>query len=189
MTSFTELFNDFDIKLLTILTKLWDDHFDKIVRESLKYTINLIPENMTGESTEVEVIHEGKSTNTEIIIVGLYNKEKEIFSWHKNVNKLFYDMMYNDIKNNFETVETIEKMFEKNVPIKNKFYHAIPALVGIFFSKYNIIKFISEDNKHVLYALINLKINNELDYDNFFKSVNKNYKKLSRSKNYKKGKN
>jgi len=186
MTSFTELFTEFDIKLLTILNKLWYDHFNQVVTESLNYTINLTSKIMTGESTEVEVIHEGKSTNTEIIIVGMYNKEKEIFSWHKNVNKLFYDMMYDDIKKTFETTETIEKMFEKDVPIKNKFYHAIPALVGMFFSKYNIIKFVTEDNKHVLYALINLKINNEIDYDNFFKSV---HKKLSRSKNYKKGKN
>jgi hypothetical protein len=175
MTSFTE----FDIKLLSILNKLWDDHFEKIVRKSLEYTINITPENMSGDSIETEVIHEGEKTNKKIIMFGMYDKKKEIFVWNRNINinKKFYNLIVNDAPKAFGTMETIDKFFEDEVQISNKFYHAIPALIGMYFLNYNVIKFINEDKTHIFFALVKFEFDNKFDYNTFFKSIHKYYTK------------
>lgn len=192
-------FNDDDRIFFMIITSFKKD-FEDIMKESLKYKINITKELMEktyGEVSIEEIKNPNKKPfNTMTIVLGYYDKTKGIYNWAPSTKKLVYEMIlkYIDI---FGTTKTIDKLFTDAVKISYEDHYVIPYLVGCVY-KLNVIRFITEmpnGDELYFYMLVDLKIKNNFDPKKFVSDFGlyrllsaTNNKKTSKQKVNKNGK-
>lgn len=153
-------------KLLFAAVLKYRDTFEKVITKSLKYQIKLTKDVAQLKKIKINVIKNGENFTRNIFMLGYHNKSEEIFRWFNSMNEIaLKHIQRHNIKDIFGSDTTIKKLFQPEIEISNKYHYVIPYLVAIFNPAYNIVRF--EHGDTYVYAMIQLNIVNNFDFDDF----------------------
>jgi hypothetical protein len=172
-------FDDFDNLFFEIVKKHKND-IEETIENSVKFKLEMTKEIVTFETTKIKAINKltNKTTEHDILHFGLYDSDSETFRWLGNLNQIMKEHI-EKYGNLFENIPTINKIINnENIKINKKNHYAIPYLMAIINPAFNLVRFESEDASKFIYVLINLKLKNNIDFDEFVEDIEK-YKKLN----------
>jgi hypothetical protein len=149
----------------TVLDK-YLDWCNNCLKKTLIYKFKPIPNN----PTEILATKNGKETKHNYYPIGLYDINKQEFSYHNQVNKVLLGHIlkrYN-IKDIFGSDATIKKIFKDTVKMTPMEQNIIPCLISIFHPSLNVVKFEFTDKKNLtLYSLVKLNMECHMHFDTF----------------------
>jgi hypothetical protein len=161
------MFDEIDKLFINIILKQ-RKVFEDVEKLSLDYKILLTKENMDFTKLTVDAEKNKKITTHNIIIVGVYDIKKELFMWSTDINLLLLELLtQHDLEKDIGSMRTLEKLFKLNVNIILTDHYVIPCLIGIYNQNMNIISF--HNDGYIMYALINLGIKDDFDYEQYLK--------------------
>ena len=160
-------YTDEDLLLFNIILKSCRETYEKVINDSLSYKLDLTKDIIDFKKSKIKVIDKNnKISYKEIIPFGFYNEKQTKFSWYKFIKKDFYDhLIISGIKQTFDSLETIDKLFLDEVIIDKKNHNVIPYIMAVFNPNFNVIRFQAVDA--TIYAFVKLDIKDNLNFDNF----------------------
>jgi hypothetical protein len=158
--------------------------YEKEIVKSLKYELLITSEIVSAQKMTISAKKNGKTSERGILMFGIYDRHNEEWGWINGTNIALYKHLekYGNIKEEFGSDVTINKLFVNKLQISNKFHYAIPYFIAIFNPMFNLVRFSDEDNKYYLYALVQLNIKHDFDFNNFIRNV-EYYKNATMDKN------
>lgn len=182
-------FDTVDLLLIDILLS-FGSQIESCHKKTLEYKFDLTDDIISGKSIDIVGIKNDKTSIYPILYFGFYNKTISKFCWVYDMNTILLDI----IKANstlYGSDKSWKKLLTSEVEINLDEHNAIPYLSALILGKYNLVKF--ENNDFIVYTMIKLDIDCEINYANFYEqlSIYKNVSskepvKLKRNINLKK---
>jgi hypothetical protein len=171
------MFDNIDNQFFEII--LLNKHmFNDVMTKSLEYDLDITKDIVELKTPKIKVEHNGKKTEKIIILFGEYNLVNNIFGWIGESNDLFIQQLERyDVKKIFGSYRTLDKILKKEFKISEKYHIAIPYLMAILNPAFNIVSF-KTPNSTYIYALVNLGIKDNFNFEKFIKNMQK-YKNLA----------
>ena len=160
------MFDANDEFLINVVLDKYLDWCNNCLKKTLIYKFKPIPNN----PIEILAIKNGKETKHNYYPIGLYDIDKEEFSYHSKINKVLLQhiLKHYNIKDIFGSDATIKKIFKDTVKMTPMQQNIIPCLLAIFNPALNVVKFQFTDKKNItLYALVKINIQCDIDFDKF----------------------
>ena len=103
---------------------------------------------------------------------GVYNKSTKMWNWMKNMNEIMFDT-YNkqyDLVDMFgkEAEPLLKTIFSNEVKISPDDHTVIPHFIQLLNASHNLVRIeMDQESPYIMYALIDLDIKDEIDWDDF----------------------
>lgn len=166
--------NEIVKSFFSIMNQL-EEPLKEIMNKSLEYKIDLTEDNIGSTNIDVRHLETGETKNVKFILFGTFDSGESQFIWSQNAR----NMLYQSIKNRYDLyslfgqhgVNIINKLFKDKIKI-NKMDHAtIPYFIAFLNPAFNLVKF-TENGTTISYALIELEIEDNNNYDNIYDLLN-----------------
>jgi len=133
---------------------------EKDMKETHYYKFELNKEVISLKTIKIKAtkIKTKKSKEVIIMLLGIYDEKKEIFTWYSpNVIDVSIEHISKSLGNKNKLFEVIKNiLFTKNIKIDKKQSILLPILVAIFSPKFKLIKFES-DIGITMFALVDIE--------------------------------
>ena len=164
------MFTEIDNLFFSIVLK-YQKYFNDINIKSLEYKLHINEDIIKLKTNNIIIVEKDNIKTPHKILLGIYNKEEELFKWFDSMNELTLEhLKLFDLLKFFNSTITIDKLFSNEVVIDNEQINAMMYFISIFNPAFNLIRFTSPDNNIIIYTLIDLNINlenNIFDFDDF----------------------
>ena len=146
----------------------YKSHYDIMMNKSLKYDINLNSDHISNQLNTITTTINNKIKQYSFINLGIIKNNE--FTWlNLDTRDALYDILIDSqfIENGYITLNFLNKFFTNEsfkINKRNKYF--IIYLLSMITS-YNIIKFISDDNNIEYFGMIQLKIKDGFNFNQF----------------------
>jgi hypothetical protein len=169
------MFDKIDNIFLSIMLK-YKKIFEDVIQQSKVYNINLTKEhiNLQKQTVEITNVRNKKTSTHKVICFCIYDTKQELFRWMNGFNHmLFGSKDFQDmIVRWFGTRQTTDKIFKNNeFNINKKLHYSIVYFIAILYGTYNVIRFTSENEQYIMYALLDLGIKDNFDLKKLEKDI------------------
>jgi hypothetical protein len=146
----------------------YKSHYDIMLNKSFKYIINLNLYHISNQLNTITTTINNKIKQYSFINLGIIQNNE--FTWlNLDTRDALYDILIDSqfIENGYITLNFLNKFFTNQsfkINKRNKYF--IIYLISMITS-YNIIKFISDDNNIEYFGMIQLKIKDGFNFNQF----------------------